>query len=115
MFSDKKSVCITGGLQREVAIITNAVDEFFTFSTDTRYALALKIPLSARCYVFAPKLLSDNKKRLEGFLNYLERVFGHLDPIFLQGKHGEELKLKLLQDQELAVSKNEVNQGRVWL
>lgn len=115
MFSDKKSVCITGGLQREVAIITNAVDEFFTFSTDTRYALALKIPLSARCYVFAPKLLSDNKKRLEVFLNYLERVFGHLDPIFLQGKHGEELKLKLLQDQELAVSKNEVNQGRVWL
>ena len=115
VFSDKKSICITGGLQREVVIITTAIDECFTLSTNTRYALALRIPLSASCYIFAPKLLSDNKKRVEIYLKYLERVFGPLDPIFLQGKNGEELKLKLLQDQELGSLKNEVNHGRVWL
>ncbi len=114
VFSDKRSICITGGLQREVAIITNAIDECFTFSTDTRYALALKVPWSASCYIFAPKLLSDNKKRLEIFLKYLERVFGPLDPIFSREKW-RRTKAQASSRPGIGSPNNEVNHGRVWL
>ena len=111
-FSDATSFTIGGGNLRDQAIIDESNRQLFSCTNETRYALAVTMPLCRPIYLFVPKRLGANKDLVNLLQRHMAVVIGPTQAQFL-GDNGKALHLRLLQA-GYAGSVNKLSTRRLW-
>ena len=81
---------------KDQAIIVESISQLLSCTDETRYALAVTLPLCRPVYLFVPKRLGANKDLVSLLQRYVAAVIGPTQAHFLGG-NGKALHLKLMQ------------------
>lgn len=95
-FSDATSFTLNGGNLKDQAIIVESISQLLSCTGETRYALAVTLPLCRPVYLFVPKRLGANKDLVSLLQRHVATVVGSTQAHFL-GDNGKALHLRLMQ------------------
>ena len=110
-FQGAKEFTVSGGNLKDQTIISESVTQLFSCDCDTRYALAVKLPLCKPLYLFVPKRLGVNKQMVTGLQTHLAKVVGSTTAEFL-GDGGKSLHSTLMQSE---TTDETLTSRRLWV